>query len=886
MKLKPSMQGRAPLLIGLGLLLMIAAGLLFAAGLVARQSLQTAERKAFDHAIELAGQLGDLQDRLADERVGRAALAALQAGLDSSDALNNALRAAGLEQVVSAQVFDPDLETLALDSVGSSDFAILDMLLEARRTGEAMPEVRSQAGQGSDLALARRLGAVDQPAEGVLFVRLPIEALIGRVDWATELDFIALSQGLGERRSVFWSRGSQPERTPARTPVPGTRFWLDWQRSTRLPLVGLREASIIAMAGLIVLLFGFKAPVARRRPQAVTDEPLQQLDPGASPAPGARPEKTATASLAATDVDTAAETRQARADEYLAVDLPASSDDPVPMARSSEIEAEPTPSLSLLLDSATLEATGQPDREVETPASDAPPALDVDKLPETANAPEPAAGTPERAEPELQAAAETPEPAEPETLAAADAPEQRAAAPSPVDPALFTDAGILGRFAAGLDGSDATLIGRAIAGAARERGVTRIAVARDGRLHGPALLAAVTEGLRSGGIDVVDVGAVPSPLLDFAAHELSDGSGIMVSAAHLPAEWNGFRMRLRGEPLAGRQIHELLDRIRAGESGDGNGRLEEASIVDRYIEAQTARMRLERPLKVVVECANGISGPVLPRLLSAIGAEVVPLYADVDGSFPNHPPDPSRLENLEDLRLCVRNFRADLGLAIGGDGDRVVMVGPDGTVIWPDRLLMLLARAQLARQEGGIVVHDALCSPRVATDVRSHGGIVRLSALGAPAVWHELSAHEAMLGGTFNGQFILADAGSGSADGLLAACRLVEILAADGREIDEILADLPSWHSLPAAFIATRPTPPDRFLNQLLESADVSDAEVSSEHGFTIDYGHAWARICRSADGSGLVVRMEGDDEPAARSLALLVRQMLLAVDDRLQLPF
>ncbi|TVS11771.1 MAG: hypothetical protein EA419_06950, partial [Wenzhouxiangella sp.] len=346
------------------------------------------------------------------------------------------------------------------------------------------------------------------------------------------------------------------------------------------------------------------------------------------------------------------------------------------------------------------------------------------------------------------------------------------------------------------------------------------------------------------------------------------------------------RITLDGKLLSGSDVHALQARIADGAGGGGAGELVEQTFSGRYVEAVSARIQLERPLKVVVDCANGASGLIVPRLLAAIGADAVPLYADVDGSFPSHLPDPSRLENLEDVRLCVRNFRADLGFAIGGDGDRLVMLGPHGEVYWPDRLLTVLVRDLLDRDPGATVVQDAMCSPRLGRFVESLGGRCVVTDLGPAAVQAALMEKNAALGVTFAGQVFEGGDWSTGGDALFAICRLLEILAADTRDVPDLLAEVPDWFSQPPLFLPTRPSTPEKVLDRLLESADVSGAEVGNDHGFSIDYGNAWTRICRSADGSGLMVRFEGDDEAAVTRLTELVRHLLLLVDERLKLPF
>ena len=904
---KPSF-GR--LLMGLGLLMMVLALSLHFSGVLARQAQAEAEQLALAHVAEVTAAVAELQERMADPLVERAALGLLGSNRASDEGLVQALDQAGLNGVLTAQVFTSDLEELPLGEYPNPDFTTLEMLLEARRSGSALLEGRVLRGQPAHVALAQRLPSDAEMARGVLLVRLPVERLAETVAWAEQLDFVAFTQGPTE----LWRRGDRPSGVSTRAAVPGTRLWLEWYRSTIFPAAGLQQVSIIALSGLILLLLGMRSRIparalslplpwlarrggirpatpegARAQSRAVAETAaIQQEEPVQLPLAG----EPASASFEkATPPEPTVDSQGLAIAEESGVDLdPRPSADPAPERADDDLSASAEPAdpsdeledAALLIDdlepAASDEAIDEVIEEQEQAATDA--QAELEPLPRDLD-PEPAVAAEPAVNKEPDSAAEPPAAAKP-TASLSRSAEQR----SPVEPRLFTDAGILGRFDAGLDARSMTLIGQGIAAYAAERGVSRIAVARDGRLHGPVLLAALTQGLRSGGLDVVDFGAVPSPLLDYAALQLPGKSAVMVSAAHLPGDWNGLRVMVQGRLLVGSNLHDLLDSICQAQPASRQGRLESASVVDDYVQAMVVRVQLERPLKVVVDCANTVAGLLMPRLLNAIGADVIPLYADVDGAFPHHLPDPSRLEHLEDLRLCVRNFRADLGLAIGGDGDRLVAVAPDGSIVWPDRILMLLAREVLARQAGATIIQDAMCSPRVAQQLQALGGQVEVSGLGPAGVASSLRRGDAALGATFAGQFFLTREWRGSGDAIFAACRLLEILASQTQEVAETLGELPAWISLPPAFLPTRPNSPDQVLDQLLESADVSDAEVGGEHGFSIDFGNAWSRICRSADGSGLLVRFEGDDEIAVERLRALVRQLLLAVDERLQIPF
>jgi phosphomannomutase/phosphoglucomutase len=448
----------------------------------------------------------------------------------------------------------------------------------------------------------------------------------------------------------------------------------------------------------------------------------------------------------------------------------------------------------------------------------------------------------------------------------------------------FLRRGVVGEVDAGLDVRYATLLGQAIGSMAVDRDLSRLAVARDGRPQGPILLEGAVQGLRAAGIDVLQLGALPAPLMRFAALELADRSGVMVGESLQPTGWNGMRVMLDGKTIDGEQVR---DRLRQLDSDVGNGSIGELisddTVAARYIDRVAAQVQLERPLKVVVDCANGVCGLIVPRLLEAVGAEVIPLYADVDGHFPNHPPDPTRTDNLNDLRLCVRSFNADLGLAFDSDGERLNLVAGDGTILWPDRILMLLARDLLTRHPGSVVVHDACCSPHLGAWVTDLGGkVVRVGA-GPTAVEWALAEHGARLAGTSEGHVFLAQDWASPQDAVFGACRLLEILAADTRDIAEIFGELPVVVNEPPMLLELPARNPESVLEALAEGGD--RALLSDEHGAWMVEKDGWAGVGLSEDGEQLWYRVEGADEHAVHRIRQRLAERLRAADRRLILP-
>jgi len=454
-----------------------------------------------------------------------------------------------------------------------------------------------------------------------------------------------------------------------------------------------------------------------------------------------------------------------------------------------------------------------------------------------------------------------------------------------LEPSLFMASSIGGVVGEHLDVRAATLIGEAIGSEARSRGIERIVVGRDGRLDGAALMSALTQGLQASGITVIDVGAVPIPVLNFAASELTDGSGVMVTGSHYPPEHNGFRIRLQNELLQDAAIQSIRQRIDTQDLTSGSGQLEEESIIERYIERIKIDIQLERPLKVVVDCGNGISGSVVPQVLSAIGADVIPLYADVDGTFPNHLPDPSNPDNLEDLKLCVRNFRADLGLAFDGDGDRLAMISPAGDVVWTDRVLMLLAPDILERNAGAQVVIDSASGAGLSELITAAGGKPVVERNAEAFVDRRMREKNALLGGLFSGHLFIAERWYPFDDAIYASARLLELLAADTRGIGDILDQLPDREATPEVRVPVDASVAEELVMALIADGDFGDGELSMVDGLRVDYPDGWGMIRASHRGQGLVLRFEADSKKALNRIKTTFAKQVKAQDASVKLP-
>lgn len=429
-------------------------------------------------------------------------------------------------------------------------------------------------------------------------------------------------------------------------------------------------------------------------------------------------------------------------------------------------------------------------------------------------------------------------------------------------------------------------IGHAIGSEAVDRGCHQIVVARDGRLSGPALQAAIQRGIMRSGADVIDIGAVPTGVLYFATHHLQTGCGVMVTGSHNPPDYNGFKIVLDGETLYGESITDLYDRIVSGRLGEGQGEMQHEDIVEDYIEAIAGDVQLEEPIKVVADAGNGIAGAIAPRLLEAVGCEVIPLHCEVDGNFPNHHPDPSVPENLKDLIAAVKEHEADIGVAFDGDGDRLGVVTPSGANIYPDRLLMLLAMDVLSRNPGGTVIYDVKCTGKLAGIIVGHGGTPMMYKTGHSLIKARMKETGAVLGGEMSGHFFIQERWYGFDDGIYSAARLLEVLAFDPRSPGAVLEALPEGVSTPELKLAMNEGEHHAFMQKFAAEAKFEGARITDIDGIRADFPDGWGLVRPSNTTPVLVLRFEADDEQALERIKELFRAQLLAQDPGLELPF
>jgi len=475
-------------------------------------------------------------------------------------------------------------------------------------------------------------------------------------------------------------------------------------------------------------------------------------------------------------------------------------------------------------------------------------------------------------------------------------PAQRAtpvpvAEPAPaaaIDRTIFRAYDIRGVVGKTLDANIARLIGQAIGSLMHERNQRTIVVGRDGRLSSPEMSAALVEGLRKAGRDVIDIGEVPTPVVYFATFHLRTGTGVSITGSHNPPDYNGFKIVVDGETLAGDAIQNLYARIAENRlhKTEALGQVVNRDVRVDYIQRISGDIQIERKLKVVVDCGNGVAGGFAPELLASIGAEVEPLYCDVDGHFPHHHPDPSDPDNLTDLVRVVQRIGADIGLAFDGDGDRLGVVTRGGEMIYPDRLLMLFAADVLERNPGACVIYDVKCTGHLATHILRHGGSPLMWKTGHSLIKSKMKETEAELAGEMSGHFFFRERWYGFDDALYAAARLLEILAASPDDPETVFAQLPKGVSTPELKIAVEEGEQYRFVEEFVAKAKFEGARIATIDGLRADWPDGWGLVRASNTTPVLVLRFDAKDANALARVQQAFREQMALVNPNLVLPF
>lgn len=431
-------------------------------------------------------------------------------------------------------------------------------------------------------------------------------------------------------------------------------------------------------------------------------------------------------------------------------------------------------------------------------------------------------------------------------------------------------------------------IGRALGSEAKARQQNIMVVGRDGRNSGPALIKKLIEGLCASGIHVIDIGLAPTPLLYFSAQIFGTGSGVMLTGSHNPPDYNGLKMVIDGVTLARDDIQIIRKRVENSDYLEGKGEVVEKSAIKSYLKRVTSDIMLLKRFKVVVDCGNGVAGVVAPELLTALGCEVIELFCDVDGNFPNHHPDPSRPENLKDVIAAVKEHKADIGLAFDGDGDRLGVVTSEGKVIWPDRVMMLYAMDILSRNPGAEIIFDVKCSTKLKQVIEQHGGKATMWNTGHSLIKAKMKETGALLAGEMSGHIFFKERWYGFDDGIYSAARLLELLGSmtGDKSVADVFNELPDSVNTPELNVAMEEGTHHAFMERLLKKASFDDAEITTIDGLRVDFPDGWGLVRASNTTSVLVLRFEADTDEALARIKTRFRELMLSVDSGLKLTF
>jgi len=457
-----------------------------------------------------------------------------------------------------------------------------------------------------------------------------------------------------------------------------------------------------------------------------------------------------------------------------------------------------------------------------------------------------------------------------------------------IDPSIFKANDIRGIVDENLNEEIIKAIGQAIGSEAGEQGQTRMVVGRDGRLSSSSLSNALIEGILESGCDVLDIGEVPTPVMYFACEQMGTHSGVMVTGSHNPTQYNGLKTLIAGQIISGEQLQTIYQRIQQGNYRVGEGVLSEADIASDYISRISGDITLSRPMKIVIDCGNGVAGAIAPTLFKALGCEVIELYCDVDGSFPNHHPNPSVPENLNDLTEAVQKHGAELGLAFDGDGDRIGVVDGYGAPIWPDRLMMLFAQDVLSRMPGSVVVYDVKCTNLLGEEISKAGGEAIMTKSGYSFIKKEMQAREAPLAGEMSGHIFFRERWYGFDDGLYAGARLLELLSDDSmqRRATEVFSALPNREGTAEILVEMDENECTRFIRQLAGEGRFDGAEIITIDGLRAEYPNGWGLVRASNTTPGLTLRFEADSIDELHDIQQRFKQQMLQIKPTLILLF
>lgn len=430
------------------------------------------------------------------------------------------------------------------------------------------------------------------------------------------------------------------------------------------------------------------------------------------------------------------------------------------------------------------------------------------------------------------------------------------------------------------------LIGKSIGSEAKSCDENTVIIARDGRLSGPRLSEALKKGLLDSGCDVIDIGSVPTPLLYFATHQLSARSGVMLTGSHNPKNYNGLKIVIQGETLSENRIQDLYQRVVSQDFSQGAGNYTQVDIVEDYINYVKNNIGIHKKMKIIVDAGNGIAGKIAPKLYEALGCDVIPLYCEVDGNFPNHHPDPAVPENLSELISAVKKHHADVGLAFDGDGDRVGVVTNEGEIIWPDRQLILYAQDVLSRHPQAKIIYDVKCTQHVEPEIKKSQGIPMMYKTGHSLIKNKMREEGALLAGEMSGHVFFKERWFGFDDGLYTGARLLEILSHQTLNASDLFKKIPDSFSTPELKIAVTLLQREKVISGLKAAAVFKNEKIIDIDGVRIEFKNGWGLVRGSNTTPHLVVRFEADDVEQLENIKKIFHDEMLNIDASLVLPF
>lgn len=457
---------------------------------------------------------------------------------------------------------------------------------------------------------------------------------------------------------------------------------------------------------------------------------------------------------------------------------------------------------------------------------------------------------------------------------------------SEVNASIFRAYDIRGIVDEALSEEAVELIGKAFGSEVRSRGDDSVVIGRDGRLSGPRFVEALTRGITSTGCDVYQVGQVPTPVVYFAAQILKPTSCVAITGSHNPPNYNGLKMVACGETLSGDAIQGLYQRIVNDDFETGEGQVFQEDVQAQYIERIVSDIKLAKPLKVIVDAGNGVAGELAPKLLKALGCDVTEMYCEIDGTFPNHHPDPSKPENMKELIEAVKDQGADLGLAFDGDGDRLGLIDNEGTMIYADRQLMLYAQDVISRNPGAEIIYDVKCTSKLADIIEQAGGQPTMWRTGHSFIKAKLKETGALLAGEMSGHTFFKERWYGFDDGLYTAARLLEIVSKRDETVADIFNALPDTVNTPELNIEFAEGEHYAFMEKVVAAAQFDDAKVTTLDGIRVDFAEGWGLIRASNTTPVLVLRFDADNQAALDAIQARFKELLQSVDADLALPF